>query len=121
MFLGYALGPAHTAAVAAAVVLSRLLGLLHSACFTRLAPLGLRWVQAALAAQGEDGGGCGRRWGGASKLASLCSRHGLHRAKLGEGQRRLLRSRRLARARQRLRGVGGSALARESAAVLGHW
>jgi hypothetical protein len=53
------LGPAHMAAVAAAVVRSHLLGLLCSACFTRLASLGLHQVQATLAAQGKDGGGCG--------------------------------------------------------------
>jgi hypothetical protein len=98
-----------------------LLGSLCSACFTWLALLGLRRVQAALAAQGEDGGGCGQRWGGASKLASLGSRCGLHRAKLGGGQRCLFCSRCLARARWRLQGVGVSASARESASVLGHW
>jgi len=70
-------------------------------------------LRCTLAAQGEDGR--------AAKLASLGSRRGLHRSKLGGGQRRFLRSRRSANARWCLRCVGGSALARESAAMSGHW
>jgi hypothetical protein len=54
-------------------------------------------------------------------LLNLTYCHENARAKLEEGQQRLLRSRNLARARQRLQGVGGSALARESVAMLGHW
>jgi hypothetical protein len=50
-----------------------------------------------------------------AKRALLGSRCGLQRAKLGGGQRHFLRSRRSACARWHLRGVGVSALARESA------
>ncbi len=119
--------------MAEAVARSGFLGLLCSACFTWLALLGLHWVQAVLAAQGKDGGGgndrwlvlrtcsLGRRWGGTAKLASLGSCCGLRWAKLGGGQRRLLCSRRSTHVRRRLQGVGGSALARELAAILGHW
>ncbi len=114
------------------MVRSDLLGSLHSACFTRLALLGLCRVQAAPTAQGKDGGGnghqlalharsLGQRWGGAVKLALLSLLRGLRRAKLGWGQRCLLRLCCSARAHRRLRGVRGSALVRDLAAMLGHW
>ncbi len=52
---------------------------------------------------------------------SYQQRRGLRRAKIGEGQRRLLCLHLSTRARQRLRGVGGNYLARGLVAILGRW
>jgi hypothetical protein len=67
-----------------------------------------------LAAQGKDGGS-------AVELALLGLHYGWRRAKLGGGQRPLLHLHCLACACRSLQGVGGSALARELAALLGCW
>ncbi len=54
-------------------------GLLFLACFTRLASFDLRWVQAALAAQGKDGGG--------GQWPSAHAAHLQPRAKMGGGSK----------------------------------